>query len=119
MKRNRYTKDYKAKVALEAVKGQKTVNELASEFGVHVSQINNWKKQLLESLPAVFNGREAQQEARHEEEKEKLYQQIGKLKVEVDWLKKSRTSDLSVKEKRELIEPNHPKLSLQRQCGAI
>lgn len=88
MKRNRFTKDYKAKVALEAVKGQKTINELASEFGVHVSQINNWKKQLLEALPGVFNGRQAQQEALHEAEKEGLYQQIGKLKVEVDWLKK-------------------------------
>jgi transposase-like protein len=88
MKRNRFTKDYKAKVALEAVKGQKTINELASEFGVHVSQINNWKKLLLEALPGVFNGRQAQQEALHEAEQARLYQQIGKLQVEVDWLKK-------------------------------
>lgn len=79
MKRNRFTKDYKAKVALEAVKGQKTINELVSEFGVHVSQINNWKKLLLEALPGVFNGRQAQQEAQNEAEKERLYQQIGKL----------------------------------------
>lgn len=88
MKRNRYTKEYKAKVALEAVKGQKTVNELASEYGVHVIQINNWKKQLVEALPGVFNGRNGQQEARDEAEKDRLYQQIGKLQVEVDWLKK-------------------------------
>lgn len=88
MKRNRYTNEFKAKVALDAVKGQKTVNELASEYGVHVSQINNWKKYLLEALPGIFNGKQERQEATHEAEKDRLFQQIGKLQVEVDWLKK-------------------------------
>ena len=88
MKRNRYTKEFKAKVALEAVKGQKTANELASEFGVHVSQITSWKKQLLGSLPEVFSGRPEKREEDHEAEKDRLYRQIGKLQVEVDWLKK-------------------------------
>ncbi len=94
MKRTRYTKEFKAKVALEAVKGQKTVNELASEFGVHVSQINDWKKQLLGSLPQVFDRKGAQREAALEAEKDRLYRQIGKLQVEVDWLKK-KTGHLS------------------------
>lgn len=88
MKRNRYRNEYKAKVALDAVKGQKTITELATEYGVHPSQINNWKKQLLEELPGIFNGKHAHQEASHEAEKDRLYQQIGKLQVEVDWLKK-------------------------------
>jgi putative transposase len=120
MKRNRFTKDYKAKVALEAVKGQKTINELASEFGVHVSQINNWKKQLLEALPGVFNGRQAQQEALQEAEKDRLYQQDreaaggGRLAE-----KKSRTSDMSVDQKRQCIEPTHAELSINRQCDLI
>ena len=88
MKRKRYTKEFKARVALDAVKGQKTVNELASEYGVHATQINTWKKQLVEALPEVFNGKQARQEEAYEAEKDRLYQQIGKLQVEVDWLKK-------------------------------
>jgi transposase len=88
MKRKRYTKEFKAKVALEAIKGQKTVNEIASEFGVHVSQINDWKRQLLAGLPEVFDRKGERREAANEVEKDRLYRQIGKLQVEVDWLKK-------------------------------
>jgi transposase-like protein len=72
MRRNRYTKEFKAKVALEAVKGQRTVNELASEFGVHVSQINTWKKHLLEELPEVFGRKSERREAEHEAERDQL-----------------------------------------------
>ena len=88
MKRKRYTNNFKARVALDAIKGQKTVNELASEYGVHVTQINSWRKHLLDAVPVVFNGKQKQQEEAHEEEKDVLYQQIGRLKVELDWLKK-------------------------------
>ena len=55
MKRNRYRKEFKAKVALEAIKGQKTVNEITAEFGVHRSQINDWKRQLVSAMPRVFD----------------------------------------------------------------
>ena len=87
MKRKRYTKEFKAKVALEAV------NEIASEFGVHVSQINDWKRQLLGRLPQVFDRegerREGERrEVANEAERDRLYRHIGKLQVEVDWLKK-------------------------------
>ena len=88
MKRNRYSKEFKARVALEAIKGQKTAAEVASEYEVHVSQINIWKKQALAALPAVFGRGQEREEARHEAERDRLYQQIGKLQVEVDWLKK-------------------------------
>jgi transposase len=88
MKRKRYSKDFKARVALEAIKGQRTANELASEYEVHVSQINIWKKQALAALPEVFGGGQERDEAQHEAERDRLYQQIGKLQVEVDWLKK-------------------------------
>lgn len=86
--RKNYTKAFKSKVALEAVKGQKTSNALALEFSVHVSQINLWKKQLLEALPEVFSLRKDRAESELEAERDRLYRQIGKLQVEVDWLKK-------------------------------
>ena len=88
MKRNRFPKEFKAKVALAAIKGDKTVNELATEYEVHPTQINQWKRQALESLPEVFGGRQVRQEAAQEVERDRLYQQIGKLQVELDWLKK-------------------------------
>jgi transposase len=82
-----------AKSPLEAVKGQRTANELASEFGVHVSQINIWKKRLLETLPEVFGGKRERREAQCEDERDRLYRQIGELQVELEWLKK-RTGHL-------------------------
>lgn len=87
--RNNYSKDFKAKVGLEAIKGQKTLNELASEYRVHVSQINKWKKQALEGLPEVFSRKPDQDRIAYEAERDRLYQQIGKLQVEVEWLKKT------------------------------
>lgn len=88
MKRKTFTSELKSKVAIEAIKGHKTTNELASEFDVHPTQINAWKKQLLEGSRDVFNQGKQKQAAEFEQEKEQLYSQIGKLKVEVDWLKK-------------------------------
>jgi transposase len=88
MKRKRYGKEFKAKVALEALKGQKTANEITSEYGVHASQVNMWKKQLLEAAPAVFGRGRDREAADREAERDRLYQQIGRLQVEVEWLKK-------------------------------
>ena len=88
MKRNRYSKEFKAKVALEAIKGQKTASEMASEYGVHVSQITTWKKQLLEAAPEVFSRTRDREANNREAEQDQLYRQIGKLQVEVDWLRK-------------------------------
>ena len=86
--RNHYGADFKARVALEALKGHKTINELVSHFGVHPTQINKWKKQLQSELPQVFSNRREKREQDHEELQAQLYQQIGQLKVELDWLKK-------------------------------
>jgi transposase-like protein len=88
MKRNQFNKEFKAKVAVAAIKGQSTANELAQEYEVHVSQINLWKKQLLEAAPMVFGHSGERKEAAAEEERDRLYEKIGKLQVEVDWLKK-------------------------------
>ena len=86
--RRNHSAAFKAKVALEAVKGLKSSAELASQFGVHPSQIAKWKKQVLEELPGVFSSRRARQEQDQEALKARLYQQIGQLQVELDWLKK-------------------------------
>lgn len=89
MKRKNYSKELKAKVALAALKGHQTSNEIAAEFGVHVSQVNRWKKEAVESLPSVFGNTQANKEKEMEKERDGLYRQIGKLQVELDWLKKT------------------------------
>ena len=73
MKRKRYSKEFKARVALDAIKGQKTAAELASEFEVHVSQINIWKKLALEALPEVFGQGQEREEAQREAERDRLF----------------------------------------------
>ena len=86
--RRQYSADWKAKIALEAIKGQRTVQEIASHYEVHPTLVTHWKKQLLEGAAEIFsNGKRAAADA-DEELKAELYQQIGKLQVEVDWLKK-------------------------------
>lgn len=86
--RRRFTAQFKAKVALEAVRGEKTVAQLAGEHEVHANQISQWKKQLLDCLPEVFGRRREAGAADQEELTARLYQEIGQLKVELDWLKK-------------------------------
>ena len=88
MKRKKFPSKFKAKVAIEALKGHHTVNQIAAEFDVHPTQVNTWKKQLLEESVDIFSKGRKQQADNAEEERDKLYSQIGRLKVEVDWLKK-------------------------------
>jgi transposase len=88
-KRKQHTAAVKAQVALAAVKGDKTVNELASHYGVHPTLIHAWKKQLLAGAEAVFaNGAKAQATTDAEAQKAELFEQIGRLKMELEWLKK-------------------------------
>jgi len=79
---------FKAKVALEAIKGEKTLAQLSSEFGVHANQIGLWRKQLIKELPSLFSDRRKKRDKEQNELISELYRQIGQLKVEVDWLKK-------------------------------
>jgi transposase-like protein len=89
MARRILTSDFKAKVALEAVKGVKTVSQLASEYGVHPNQIGDWKKHLLSQLPELFERKTGRKDGKEPEVLvEQLYSEIGRLKVELDWLKK-------------------------------
>jgi transposase-like protein len=86
--RNHYSADFKAKVALAAIKGQQTVNEIAATYSVHPNQVLQWKKQALAALPETFSTHRARAAQDEEALRAQLYQQIGQLKVEVDWLKK-------------------------------
>lgn len=88
MGKRKFTKEFKAKVALEAIKGQRTLNELAKEYDVHPNQIGMWKKKLLEVAPEVFSRGKDRDAERAKEERDRLYKKVGQLQVEVDWLKK-------------------------------
>ena len=87
-KRRVFSASFKAKVALAAAKGDKTLSELASQFGVYPNQISAWKKQLVDQLPELFEDGRQRREPEDDTERAQLYEQIGRLKVELDWLKK-------------------------------
>ena len=88
-KRNSYDKNFKAKIALEALKGERTIAEIASEHGIHPNQISQWKQQLLEGLPEIFDRKKSEgPKSEDGKERDELYRQIGKMKIEIDWLKK-------------------------------
>ena len=86
--RKKHTAGFKAQVALAAVKGDKTVNELAGQYEVHPTLIHGWKKQLLAGAEEVFAQPGKAQAADAEAEKAELFEQIGRLKMELEWLKK-------------------------------
>jgi putative transposase len=85
----RHNADFKAKVAVEAIRGLKTASELASEYQVHPTQISQWKRQALDGLSTAFKGPRTHGEPSVEEATAPLYEQIGRLKVALDWLKKT------------------------------
>ena len=93
------------------------MNELASEYGVHPNLIREWKKHLLSELPQVFNSRKGEEQKTLEEERDRLFQQIGQLQYELTWLKKKLawTTD----QKRQAIEADEPRLSVRRQCDLL
>ena len=86
-KRNKYSAEFKAKVALAALKNEETASELASRFGVHPTMINNWKRALLEGAADIFDkGQKSRKQT--EAQIDELYRQIGRLQVERDFLSK-------------------------------
>jgi transposase-like protein len=87
MKRTQHSAQFKATVALEALKGQSTVNELASRYGVHPAQITRWKQQLEAGVDAIFSRGPHKRTREEEALRARLYQEIGQLKVELAWLK--------------------------------
>jgi len=86
--RRNFSAEMKSRIALEAIKGQKTIQEIASHYGVHPNQVTNWKKQAADGMPALFADRRSKLDTSEETLKAELYEQIGRLQVELDWLKK-------------------------------
>ena len=87
-KRKTHTPAFKAQVALAAVRGAETVNELASRYGVHPTLIHGWKKQLLAGAEGVFGSGAKAATRDTEEQQAELFEQIGRLKMELEWVKK-------------------------------
>ena len=86
--RRRFNSDFKFRVALEAAKGQQTISELAGKHSLHPNQISQWKRQLLEDGVEVFARNGSQDHQAQEAMQSELYEQIGRLKMELEWLKK-------------------------------
>ncbi len=86
--RRQFTAQFKAQVALEAIRGIKTASELASEYQVHPVQISQWKKQALDGLSEVFTDKRCKQAQEQQDLQAQLLQQIGKLQMELEWMKK-------------------------------
>lgn len=87
--RKNHSVQFKTKVALEAIKQQKTVGEITSQYGIHATQVGNWKKKVLSVIPEAFS--EKRKDATKDQQAliDELYKQIGQLTVERDWLKKN------------------------------
>ena len=86
--RRQFSAELKAKIAVEALKGQRTVQEIASSYSVHPNQVTTWKKQLLDFSAEAFSSGRVHSDEADEHLRTELYAQIGKLKVELDWLQK-------------------------------
>lgn len=88
MGRRMYSADFKAKVALEAIREMRTVAELSSEYGVHPTMVVRWKREALEQLPNVFSRRTDGNNKEKDNLIESLYRQVGQLTMELEWIKK-------------------------------
>ena len=90
-KRRQHSAKLKFQVALEAAKGTKTINEIAGQYSIHPNQVRNWKRQLMEDGVTVFSQNGSTQQRDQELQEAQLYEQIGRLKMELEWLKKKVT----------------------------
>lgn len=90
-KRKQYSAETKFRVALEAARGYSTISEIANQYNVHPTQISNWKQRLIKSGASLFEGKQSRANQDPSETERELYEQIGRLKMEMEWLKKNIT----------------------------
>ena len=119
--RRKHSPSFKAKVAVDAVKGELTVAQLAARYEVHPGQIQAWKKALLGGAANVFDGKQDKRQKSDDALISRLYQQIGQLKVERDFLaeRSGPRESMSRERRREMVDREHPALSTLRQCALM
>ncbi|WP_223998800.1 IS3 family transposase [Aureimonas sp. SA4125] len=117
-KRARYSAEFKAKVALDAIRGELTLAELAKKHGVHPNVVGQWKRLAIENMATAFGGGVAETAQDRDAEFEKLHAKIGQLVVERDFLQKGLRS-MSRDRRQAGIEKDHPRLSVRRQCRLL
>ncbi|MCD9150488.1 IS3-like element ISPpy1 family transposase [Psychrobacter sanguinis] len=116
--RKRHNAEFKSKVAVEAIKEHKTLNELTAEYGVHATQISNWKKQALAVILTAFNTKQQANEQAQQAIIDELHRQLGQVISERDWLKKKfLTATLSTR--KQLLEPDNKDFSFRKQCELL
>ena len=103
---------------MEAALGQKRINQIASEYQINLGQVSQWKRDLQSQGASLFQTNQSKNQAQQDKQEADLYEQIGRLKMELEWLKKKSLAK-PLTEKRSLIEPNHPALSIRRQCDRL
>jgi len=86
--RRKHTAEFKARVAIEAIRGVKTISEIAAEFEIHPVMVGNWKKEMLEHLPEIFENKNTRKEKDNEKETGQLHRKVGQLTMEVEFLEK-------------------------------
>jgi putative transposase len=115
-KRRTHTPEFKARVAMEAISGRKTIQEIAADHAIHPIQVSQWKRQLLEGASELFTrGKKSKGKEEGQVKEAELFQQIGRLQMELEWLKKSLSCS-EAHELRKLVDHDHPELSISRQC---
>lgn len=117
--RRKFSADFKAKVALEAIKNQKTLAQLSQQYDVNAITIAKWKSEVLENLSSVFKGKQEEERPENTVEIDRLYAQIGQLKVENDFLKKKCQEIGDTRQRAEMVNPHYTKLSVRKQCEVL
>ncbi len=117
-KRRKFSSKFKAKVAIEALKERQTLSELAERFELPPNQISTWKRRFLENSEGVFEKRSSKKK-KDKDQTDKLYQKIGQLEIENDFLKKKLVQNRPMKTRLEMVEPKHKKLSQRKQCKLL
>jgi putative transposase len=114
--RRTHCPEYKARVGIEAISGLKTIQEIAPDHATHAIQVSHWKRQLLHGASELFTrGSKTKVKEAVQAKEEELFKQIGRLQMELEWLKKN-LSWSDARELRKLVDDDHPELSVSRQC---
>jgi putative transposase len=118
-KRRTHSPEFKARVAMEAISGRKTIQEIAADHAIHPIQVSQWKRQLLDGASELFTrGKKTKDKEEGQAKEAEMFQQIGRLQMEPEWLKKSLSCS-DARERRKLVDHDHPELSVSRQCALL